>query len=1026
MSMKIHVLKTALALGLLSSIPSFAQDMDIYVYGDVMDNVRMTNDKTKMTYDASKDAYVIKGVNITCEDGYEDGDFVFKYVKPEGGTVTYGAYDPWDEDYVYIDIDEEMNVERGSYSWFEVPETSYYDIEFNVEDLTMVVSYSDSAPEKTSLYGVGDFNNWDYDNPLEFTYKPFAGFFTTEQEITSAGFRISKNGGSREAFDQGGLCLESGKTINNDGDRFTLVTGTDIINVPWPGEYYLRVSESYSWISAETDTPDPNAPIAPRSISPSAGTYPKLQTFTVSFDVDLDRLDTSKAITLTGDNGDEVPVTYEIRERSVIITAADPVVEPGEYLLTMPEGAVKMASGVNNKEKSWKYTIIEQIPMDIYVYGDVVDHIRKHQVPEAKMTMGLDNVYTINGVALTGDDTAYGYGQFKFEAYNQTTEECEYTIAADGSQNTSVEPGVPIRVKYESSNWLEMDIEDTVLYDMTLDLNEMTLLVREHQEAPDLYLVGDANEWNYADPIVFTRNENGYILEDVELTENGFLFSTVKGNQSDFATGGLSIAGEILTWGNATALETGSKKIYPEYNASATITVNADLTSVVATTEETSDFSKWEEVGTGTYTDYDKNTETGKTLMMRRSKADSNLLEYKIMNIRQGMDLVFSCDDKTGVIIVPKQPTGERVDFFNADVMVADINNYLGGYTPYKELSHRFDANGLFDLNIVFYISDDIYISMGRNTFRLDGNQYEGNFKLETDIDEIAYTDGEKARIELRRGMDIKDVVYTVTDRLGNVSEPVVSTGRILEIPLSMRGSNIVKIFGRNEDDQYVAYAQKTVYYEPAETDEWTSLGQTDYTDDIVAVAYYFEPQTYKVEIQRNKKNENLYRLINPYGVNSPYYTPDGWYNTAFTNYLVIDCTDSEKVFIEQNALGINLGDGKMSVASSAYMMEQNSAPSELTDDLWGKFENQNIILPVRSVKYNFSGQYGWFNAISQVPSGIQISIPKESGLTDVNITGESDTVYYRLDGTQVMNGNLEPGVYIRKDEAGTKKVIVK
>lgn len=64
------------------------------------------------------------------------------------------------------------------------------------------------------------------------------------------------------------------------------------------------------------------------------------------------------------------------------------------------------------------------------------------------------------------------------------------------------------------------------------------------------------------------------------------------------------------------------------------------------------------------------------------------------------MDLVFTCDDATGVLSVPIQPTGERFDFFNADVSVSDINNYFGGYTPYKDLSRRFKANGLFDLNL--------------------------------------------------------------------------------------------------------------------------------------------------------------------------------------------------------------------------------------------------------------------------------------------------------------------------------------
>lgn len=56
---------------------------------------------------------------------------------------------------------------------------------------------------------------------------------------------------------------------------------------------------------------------------------------------------------------------------------------------------------------------------------------------------------------------------------------------------------------------------------------------------------------------------------------------------------------------------------------------------------------------------------------------------------------------------------------------------------------------------------------------------------------------------------------------------------------------------------------------------DWTSLGNTDFGDGWILSAYLKPEYTvldalYPVEIQRNKKDANLYRLIEPWGSNSP------------------------------------------------------------------------------------------------------------------------------------------------------------
>ena len=105
---------------------------------------------------------------------------------------------------------------------------------------------------------------------------------------------------------------------------------------------------------------------------------------------------------------------------------------------------------------------------------------------------------------------------------------------------------------------------------------------------------------------------------------------------------------------------------------------------------------------------------------------------------------------------------------------------------------------------------------------------------------------------------------------------------------------------------------------------------------------------TYEVEIMENTETPGLYRVMNPYS-NSVYpyaegdCAPDGM-------YLVINATDSNRVYIPKQSIGFDWGYGEMSIQSfAAYFLETGAMSKEelAAAGYFGKVENGVITLPL-------------------------------------------------------------------------------
>lgn len=112
---------------------------------------------------------------------------------------------------------------------------------------------------------------------------------------------------------------------------------------------------------------------------------------------------------------------------------------------------------------------------------------------------------------------------------------------------------------------------------------------------------------------------------------------------------------------------------------------------------------------------------------------------------------------------------------------------------------------------------------------------------------------------------------------------------------------------------------------------DWTSLGNTDFGDGWILSAYLKPEYTvldalYPVEIQRNKKDANLYRLIEPWGSNSPI----AQFNENPRKRNLEFSIGSKAVFVTPQEAGFTGEEGDFTVCNlEGYLKAANPEASE-------------------------------------------------------------------------------------------------
>jgi hypothetical protein len=260
-----------------------------------------------------------------------------------------------------------------------------------------------------------------------------------------------------------------------------------------------------------------------------------------------------------------------------------------------------------------------------------------------------------------------------------------------------------------------------------------------------------------------------------------------------------------------------------------------------------------------------------------------------------------------------------------------------------------------------------------------------------------------------------------------------------VKVPLTQDGTNSVVycVVDSEGNVKGVYFLDVTKVIDNA--DQWTSIGNGQYTDVIGAVAgLVSEAQTYDVEVQQNIGTPTIYRLVNAYqSENAPAnYTK---YNEAdhsdHNHYIVLDVTDPEAVDIELTALGVNWGGGEFEFCGKAYFY-MNMSSSAITADAakeagyFGTYtaDTRTINFGPGNLFYHVDGTGSYWYAPSTTTyteTNFKVVLPDPAGVEAIAIDNSNAPVeYFNLQGVRVENPSA--GLFIRRQGNVVTKTVVK
>lgn len=197
--------------------------------------------------------------------------------------------------------------------------------------------------------------------------------------------------------------------------------------------------------------------------------------------------------------------------------------------------------------------------------------------------------------------------------------------------------------------------------------------------------------------------------------------------------------------------------------------------------------------------------------------------------------------------------------------------------------------------------------------------------------------------------------------------------------------------------------------------DEWESIGDATYTDNILTSSYNFSVTStdYTVQVEQNTGIENYYRIVNPYGASTPF---SNYSLTDHNHYLYINAYDPEAVVIEESPIGIDVeGD-------DSEMWVVGLAPTY--GDTYGTMADNVITFPTKAILVGYgNGSSLYYTNTSGL---FKLALPEgDTGVKSLTSNNSQLTtpVYYNLQG-QVVTNPVAGQLYIVKKGSEATKIL--
>ncbi len=246
--------------------------------------------------------------------------------------------------------------------------------------------------------------------------------------------------------------------------------------------------------------------------------------------------------------------------------------------------------------------------------------------------------------------------------------------------------------------------------------------------------------------------------------------------------------------------------------------------------------------------------------------------------------------------------------------------------------------------------------------------------------------------------------------------------------------------------------AAAAIPYHPDVPDEWESIGMATFTEGFICsqdvLPQFFSPETYDVEVEQNKANPGLIRIVNPY---------DGWSNTKYVlnhahrHYIYINIENPDKVYITESPLGLRIdpyGEFLIDSLFAQYISiygesskDWNISGGTLKDGIISYDGNCNILIYPTSwgqylyANYKDNPDYDasraeepGYNVPKYLGGDFRLDLTRTTGVTDL-ISGNVDNdaavaEYYNLQGVRL--DRPMPGINIERRGTTTRKIIIR
>ena len=234
-------------------------------------------------------------------------------------------------------------------------------------------------------------------------------------------------------------------------------------------------------------------------------------------------------------------------------------------------------------------------------------------------------------------------------------------------------------------------------------------------------------------------------------------------------------------------------------------------------------------------------------------------------------------------------------------------------------------------------------------------------FPTQTSEFALEPTDPTSVTITLARTVSKDDIIVPVvlTDTTGvfTVSDIVFEDGQsettaTLSFPTAKIGTNYA-FYINIDDPEYASHytANSTSLSVSVIREKWNDLGKAEWRDDFFTTFFKVSNYEYKVEVQENANQKGLYRFKNVYGEAYPK-NKEGYWDDSRDYWIVINSTDSTKVYMSTQRTGCDWGYGEFYVSSMAgyYLAKGGEENEEKAEEYYGSRTNGCIKFPASSM----------------------------------------------------------------------------